>query len=147
QVLTDGFDGEERPVLLVHGLASNAHLWDGVSEHLAKAGHPVAAVDQRGHGRSSKPDAGYDFPTLTADLLLLLDALHWTGAGAPWVAGQSWGANVVMELAVLCPESTTGLVLVDGGSIELASRFADWATCAAALAPPRLEGTKLSDFE
>ncbi len=43
------------PFVLVHGLASNARLWDGVATALVAAGHPVFAVDLRGHGRSSKP--------------------------------------------------------------------------------------------
>ena len=45
-------DGPRRAYLLVHGLASNARLWDGVARRLAGAGHAVAAVDLRGHGRS-----------------------------------------------------------------------------------------------
>ncbi|HZZ48199.1 MAG TPA: alpha/beta fold hydrolase, partial [Pseudonocardia sp.] len=44
--------GAARPVLLVHGMSSNARLWDGVAERLAAAGHPVVAVDLRGHGTS-----------------------------------------------------------------------------------------------
>jgi pimeloyl-ACP methyl ester carboxylesterase len=125
-------------------LASNARLWDGVAAHLAAAGHPVAAVDQRGHGRSSKPDSGYDFGTLTDDLSAVIGELGWA---APVVAGQSWGGNVVLELAARHPSSVTGLVLVDGGILELSARFADWPTCAAALAPPQLAGTPAADFE
>ncbi|MGH3799573.1 MAG: esterase/lipase family protein, partial [Pseudonocardiaceae bacterium] len=33
-----------RPVLLVHGLSSNARLWDLVGAYLAAAGYPVLAV-------------------------------------------------------------------------------------------------------
>ena len=47
-------DGEGRPFLLVHGLSSNARLWDGTARLLAAAGHQVVAVDQRGHGRSEQ---------------------------------------------------------------------------------------------
>ena len=39
---------ERRAFVLVHGLASNARLWDGVAEHL-HGGHRVV-IDQRGHG-------------------------------------------------------------------------------------------------
>ena len=53
-------DASAAPVVLVHGLASNLRLWDGVAEHLHAAGHTVIAVDQRGHGRSDAPDVGYD---------------------------------------------------------------------------------------
>src|SRR5262245_61892496 len=143
QVLTRGLDHPGTPVVLVHGLASNARLWDGVAERLAAAGHPVAAVDQRGHGQSDKPDSGYDFPTLTDDLLFVLRRLGWQ---TPWMAGQSWGANVVVEVAARHPEATAGLVLVDGGTMELGGRFADWATCETALAPPPLTGTSAARF-
>ncbi|MBV9660980.1 MAG: alpha/beta hydrolase [Acidimicrobiales bacterium] len=145
-VLRWGSDGPLPPVLLVHGLASNAHLWDGVAEILAGGGHQVAAVDLRGHGRSSKPDDGYDFGTITADLRRLVDSLGWAGR-VPVVAGQSWGGNVVLELAARHPAATAGLVLVDGGTIDLSSRFADWPTCEAALTPPPLAGMRASEFE
>src|SRR5205814_1709852 len=88
-------DGEGVPFLLVHGLASNARMWDGVASALAGLGHPVAAVDQRGHGRSDKPDSGYDFITVTDDLVAVLDGLGFERSVA---VGQSWGGNVVVEL-------------------------------------------------
>ena len=54
------WDGEPGATafVLVHGLASNAHLWSGVAEHLAARGHPVLTLDQRGHGESDAPDVG-----------------------------------------------------------------------------------------
>ncbi len=134
------------PVLLVHGLASNARLWDGVGADLASRGHPVLAVDQRGHGLSSKPDHGYDFPTLTRDLERLITRLGWLDR-APVLAGQSWGGNVVLDLAAHHPGVASGVVLVDGGTIELSARFADWPTCEAALAPPPLTGTPFTQVE
>jgi pimeloyl-ACP methyl ester carboxylesterase len=39
------------------------------------------------------------------------------------------------------------MALVDGGTIELSNRFADWPTCEAAMAPPRLAGTPAHQFE
>ena len=144
QVLTRGLDHPGMPMLLVHGLASNARLWDGVAERLAAAGHPVAAVDQRGHGQSDKPHSGYDFATLTDDLLTVLHDLGWQTA---WLAGQSWGANVVLEVGARHPDAAAGLVLVDGGTMELDGRYADWATCEAVLAPPPLNGTSAARFE
>ena len=144
QVLTRGLDHPGMPMLLVHGLASNARLWDGVAERLAAAGHPVAAVDQRGHGQSDKPDSGYDFATLTDDLLAVMRDLGWQTA---WLAGQSWGANVVLEVGARHPDAAAGLVLVDGGTMELGGRYADWATCEAVLAPPPLNGTSAARFE
>ena len=53
------WDGGDRlPVLLVHGLSSNARLWDEVAAALGPdptgpPRHPVLAVDLRGHGTSA----------------------------------------------------------------------------------------------
>ena len=137
-------EGDGVGVVLVHGLASNSRLWDGVAGALAAAGHPVAAVDQRGHGRSDKPQDGYDFATLTSDLVAVIDTLGWE---RPLVAGQSWGANVVLELAVRYPGATRAVAWVDGGTIELAGRFPTWEAARRALTPPRLAGTPLAVFE
>lgn len=138
-------DGElGLPFLLVHGLASNCRLWDGVAARLGGAGHRVVAVDLRGHGRSDKPDEGYDFSTLTADLVAVLDALEWQRAV---VAGQSMGGNLVLELAAAAPARVVGAAGVDGAAIDLQRRWPLWEECAAALAPPQLEGTPRSDVE
>lgn len=139
-----GSAAEQVPVLLVHGLASNARLWDGVARHLAHLGHPVVAIDQRGHGHSSKVDHGYDMATVADDLRLLIDTLGWD---RPAVAGQSWGGNVVLELAWAHPDSVSVIACVDGGFIDLASRFPDWTDAATALAPPRLIGTPLTEIQ
>ena len=124
--------------VLVHGLASNARLWDGVAQALAARGVASVAIDQRGHGHSDKPDGGYDFETVTADLVAVIDAL---GLARPVMVGQSWGGNVVLELAARHPDRVAAIVAVDGGTIELAATFPDWPACAAALAPPHLTGT------
>ncbi|MFI5262164.1 MAG: alpha/beta fold hydrolase [Candidatus Limnocylindrales bacterium] len=136
------------PFLLVHGLASNARLWDGVAEALAGLGHEAFTVDLRGHGRSSKPDGGYDVATVADDLAALIERM---GIDRPIAAGQSWGGNVVLELAARHPaimgrpSVVRGIALVDGGWIELADGFPDLADCLTALAPPRLEGRPLSE--
>ena len=140
--LPDGTAGP--PFLLVHGLASNARMWVGVADGLATSGHPVIAVDLRGHGRSSKPDGPYDVPTVADDLAVLIERL---GLDRPIVAGQSWGGNVALELAARHPDATRGIVCVDGGWFEPSRDFPDWDACRAALAPPRLVGRPLADVE
>ena len=140
--------GDGRPAaatfVLVHGLASNARLWDGVARSLAARGHPSVALDQRGHGLSDKPDDGYDFATITADLVGVMDRL---GLTRPIVVGQSWGGNVALELAARYPQRVAAIVAVDGGTIELAAAFPDWPACAAALATPHLIGTPAVQLE
>ncbi|MBJ7272212.1 MAG: hypothetical protein JHD11_07210, partial [Ilumatobacteraceae bacterium] len=38
----------QKPIVLVHGLASNAMLWEGAALALCALGHLVTAVDLRG---------------------------------------------------------------------------------------------------
>ena len=135
----------KRPSLvLVHGLASNSRLWDGAANELARLGYHVIALDQRGHGQSSKPDDGYDMPTVAHDLATFVDV---TKLDRPVVVGQSWGGNVVIELAHRYPDATRGVCGVDGGLIQLADRFGSWDECAQQLKPPRLAGMRATDFD
>src|SRR5215204_4234671 len=127
-------EGDRRPVLLVHGLASNALLWRGVAETLAARGHPVAAVDLRGHGRSDSPTTGYTTEQAARDVTALATAMGWQ-ASRPVVVGQSWGANVAIRSAA---ESSLwgGVMCADGGWIHLQPRFPTFDECWDALKPP-----------
>ena len=130
---------EKRPFLLIHGLSSNARTWDGVALNLAKAGHPVVAIDQRGHGRSEKPPVsdGYDFKTITSDITKLIAALGWD---APIIAGQSWGGNVVLAFGAWHPGVASGLIFVDGGFFNVRQRAPIWEEAYEMFKPPQLEG-------
>ncbi|MCL5077537.1 MAG: alpha/beta hydrolase [Actinobacteria bacterium] len=144
----DVLEGENKGFLLVHGLASNARLWDGLAEQLNVSGHQVAIVDQRGHGRSGKPDTGYDFATITSDLAQIADFLSKKyNFQKPIVVGQSWGAAVVESFAQNYPELTSGIVAVDGGFGALIESFPDWEDCQKVLAPPNMLGMKWTVFE
>ncbi len=137
--------GPRRPFLLVHGLASNARLWDGVAVRLAEAGHEVVSVDLRGHGRSEQVDRGYTTEQCARDLATLCVELGLVGDRAPIAAGQSWGGNVVVTLAAE-HGGVAGLALVDGGWITLKERFATFDECWAAMAPPVFDGITLEDI-
>lgn len=132
------------PFLLVHGLSSNRRTWERVADRLHELGHPVASVDLRGHGRSDKPDDGYDFTTMGDDLLKVLDA---TGFAEAVLAGQSTGGNIVVDLAARAPDRLVGVVGVDGGALELSRQWPDWEECKVALAPPPLAGTPAASVE
>lgn len=132
------------PIVLVHGLASNARLWDGPARRLAQLGHAVVAIDLRGHGLSDKVDHGYSVPEVAHDVADVLFALkgHQKKWDRPIVAGQSWGGNIVVELAHSHGDMVRGIVAVDGGTIELGGAFPDWEECKRTLAPPALAGMK-----
>jgi pimeloyl-ACP methyl ester carboxylesterase len=132
------------PFVLVHGLASNARLWDDVAEQLNASGHTVVVIDQRGHGLSDAPDAGYDLDTAVADLFHLIETLELE---RPVLAGQSWGGNVVLELGWRRPAAVRGIACVDGGVIELSQAYPSWEDCLAALTPPALDHLTLAELE
>lgn len=132
------------PLVLLHGLASSAWIWDLVAPLLARD-RRVVALDQRGHGRSDKPDDGYDFATIIADDLAAIEQLGITGPFA--VAGHSWGANVALELGAAYPDRIAALIMVDGGFGMLRQRpGATWEEISRDLAPPEFAGTPRTTF-
>jgi pimeloyl-ACP methyl ester carboxylesterase len=123
------------PFLLVHGLSSNALLWDEVAVRLSAAGYPAYAVDLRSHGESDSPPDGYDTTTAADDVA----AVHaHFGLGSAIAVGQSWGGDVVVRLAARNPTAVAALALVDGGWTDLSANFDSWAACERALRPPEV---------
>ena len=114
--------------VLVHGLASNARMWDACAAAAAGAGLTCVAPDLRGHGRSpalaaataglSPAQAGpYGTPTAADDVARLIARGRDDGTltGPVVLAGQSWGGNVVLTAAARHPGLVDALALVDGG--------------------------------
>jgi len=123
--------GEGEPIVLVHGFASNKEVnwvhpgWVGT---LTRAGRRVIALDNRGHGASSKlyDPAAYDMTLMAGDVARLLDHLHVTRAD---VMGYSMGARITGFLAVHQPERVRaaiigglGIRLVESHGTGLAER-------------------------
>jgi pimeloyl-ACP methyl ester carboxylesterase len=89
-------------VLLVHGFPESWYSWRHQLPALAAAGYRAVAVDLRGYGRSSKPEAveAYRLAELVADQVAVVQAL----GGAPAVVvGHDWGATVAAHCALLRP--------------------------------------------
>jgi pimeloyl-ACP methyl ester carboxylesterase len=132
------------PIVLLHGLASAARIWDFVAPLLAGRGYVVTAFDQRGHGESDKPDGDYGFATIIADDFAAFQSL---GIVRPMLVGHSWGAMVALEYAATYPDSVSALALVDGAVSQLSAR-PGWSREQAIkdLAPPRFAGTPRETF-
>jgi len=101
--------GEGPPVILAHGFPELAFSWRHQVPALMDAGYRVAMPEQRGYGRSDRPDAieDYDIIQLTGDLLAVLDSL---GEERAVFVGHDWGAMVVWQLALMAPDRVTGVV-------------------------------------
>ena len=134
-------EGEGEPIVLVHGFASTKEVnWvnPGWVRTLTGAGRRAIALDNRGHGASSKlyDPAGYAMPLMADDVRALLDHL---GIERADVMGYSMGARITAFLCVNHPSRVRaailgglGVNLVDGHSTGLAQ------TIVAALEAPSL---------
>jgi pimeloyl-ACP methyl ester carboxylesterase len=96
------------PVVFAHGFPELSYSWRHQVPAVAAAGYHAIAPDQRGYGRSSKPEAieDYDIVHLTDDLLGLLDEL---GEERAVFVGHDWGSMVVWQMALLHPERVAGV--------------------------------------
>ena len=101
--------GDGFPVILAHGFPELGYSWRHQLPALAEAGYRAVAPDQRGYGRSTRPEAvdDYDIVHLTGDLLGLLDDL---GEERAVFVGHDWGSIVVWQLALMAPERVAGVV-------------------------------------
>ncbi len=84
--------GNGRPVVLIHGWPLSGASWQAQVGPLRDAGHRVITYDRRGFGRSDKPDGGFDYDTLAADLAGLVDDLDLRDAT---LVGFSMGGGEV----------------------------------------------------
>ncbi|MBR1222928.1 alpha/beta hydrolase [Bradyrhizobium sp. U87765 SZCCT0131] len=106
-------EGEGDPILLIHGFASSKNVnwvYPGWTSELTKAGRRVIAIDNRGHGESTKLyDAeDYHIGTMAADARALLDHL---GIARADIMGYSMGGRITAYLAYSVPERVRSAVL------------------------------------
>lgn len=94
---------------LIHSLALDRSIWDGVVGELGCDVH-VLAYDCRGHGKSGKPAGPYTVEQYARDLAELFDHAGWPSAA---VAGCSMGGCVAQAFGGLYPERATALGLID----------------------------------
>jgi pimeloyl-ACP methyl ester carboxylesterase len=100
------------PVVLCHGFPELAFSWRYQLPALAVAGFRAIAPDQRGYGKTDKPEAveDYDIRHLTDDLIGLLDAL---GLDKAVFCGHDWGGHVVWEMPILHPDRVAGIIAIN----------------------------------
>ncbi len=140
----DGFDlafldrtparGKGDPVLLIHGFASSHYVnWvsPGWFKTLNDAGYRAIALDNRGHGASTKSydEDDYTPSAMASDAAALLDHL---GIAKAHVMGYSMGARVSAFLALSDPQKVATLVF-GGLGIGMVDGVGDWDPIVAAL--------------
>jgi 2-(acetamidomethylene)succinate hydrolase len=101
--------GEGPAIIFLHGITANAAVWDPILLTLQDS-FRVIAVDQRGHGKSDKPAAGYGAADFSQDALDLIQTL---GKGPAIIVGHSLGARNGIVAAASRPDLVAGVVAVD----------------------------------
>ena len=132
-------EGEGEPIVLVHGFASNKEVnWvhPGWVTTLKRAGRRVIALDNRGHGESSKlyDPADYHSAIMAEDVRALLDHLGLSRAD---VMGYSMGARNTAFL-VMAHSGRVRAAVLGGLGIGLIEGVGDPEKIARALEAPAL---------
>lgn len=100
-----------RKWVFVHGLMGFANNWRKIISAFESTDRCMA-YDQRGHGRSFKPDFGYAPEDYAQDLLSIIDQL---GFEKIILVGHSMGGRNVLNFAYRFPERVEKLVIEDIG--------------------------------
>ena len=102
------------PVLLLHGFPDSGRLWSKQVEPLTEAGFRVIVPDQRGYGKSDKPDEvdAYHLVLLANDQVAVLDQV---GVEKAHVVGHDWGAAVAWAMGAFAPDRVDKLVALSVG--------------------------------
>ncbi|WP_299535736.1 alpha/beta fold hydrolase [uncultured Streptomyces sp.] len=114
-------------VLLLHGLMGRASHWAPTARWLSER-HRAVALDQRGHGRSEKPDGGpYTRDAYVSDVEAAIEQL---GLAPAVVVGHAMGALTGWQLAAKRPDLVRALVISDmrASALGAASQreWSDW---------------------
>jgi non-heme chloroperoxidase len=106
--------GTGRPLVLLTGLADDAHIFDEFAPKLTVNFH-VYGVTRRGRGISSSPSPdvkNYSAARLGEDVLSVIDALH---LDKPVVAGHSIAGEELSYIGSHHPEKVAGLIYIEAG--------------------------------
>lgn len=99
--------GEGEPLLMIMGLGYNRLSWHRTLPALSRH-FKVIIFDNRGVGKSSKPDGPYSIEMMADDAKAVLDA---SSVETAHVYGISMGGMIAQRLAIHYPERVRSLVL------------------------------------
>lgn len=98
---------DAEPVLMVQGLGADSRSWFMQRRPFGRK-YRCLAPDNRGVGRSGRPEGPYDLEMMAEDLLAVLDD---AGVESAHVMGASMGGILASILAVRNPERVRSLIL------------------------------------
>jgi pimeloyl-ACP methyl ester carboxylesterase len=101
-------NGTGTPLLLINGWGGNLNSWSNLMVELLAMKHMVITMDNRGTGRSGKPDIPYTMDMMASDSLAVLDAID---IAKSHVMGFSMGGIIAQTFGINFPKRTCSLVL------------------------------------
>ena len=99
--------GEGKPLIFVQGLGTEISSVDMFTEELAKK-YKVITFDNRGTGRTDKPDDDYSIEMMAEDTVGLMDVL---GIKKAHFMGGSMGACILQVIGAKHPERVKSMIL------------------------------------
>jgi pimeloyl-ACP methyl ester carboxylesterase len=103
------YGGTGEPLMLLTGYGPSAHVFDAFATRFTNR-FRVVALTRRGTSPSSRPAAGYDLETLTADILATIDALKLDRVH---LVAHSLGGAEATQLATTRPDRVASIVYLD----------------------------------
>ena len=100
--------GEGEPLILISGNGAESSQWKDMIPTFSKD-YKVIPFDNRGAGRTDRPDIEYSMDMMTADVIGLMDALRIEKAH---ILGASMGGMIAQNIAYLYPNRVKSLILV-----------------------------------
>ena len=104
--------GDGFPFLLIRGLSSDVYRWP--SSFVKEISHKFKVIlfDNRGAGRTDKPDIEYSIKMMADDTVGLMKAMNIEKAN---ILGYSMGGSIAQEVVLNYPERVNKLLLCGAG--------------------------------
>ena len=111
-------------VTLLHGKNFNIDYWKSTADYLQAQGYGVLIPDQIGFGKSSRPtDYQYSFAALASHTHELMASL---GIERSIVLGHSMGGMLASRFALMYPDMTSQLILLNPIGLENYLQYAEY---------------------
>ena len=114
--------GKGEPLVLVMGLGTDISEWKTIIDPLSKK-YKVLVFDNRGAGRSDKPDEPYTIKLMASDAAGVIKAAGFEPAN---VLGISMGGAIALELTLNDPDLIKKLILVSTAARFIKRQRTSW---------------------
>jgi pimeloyl-ACP methyl ester carboxylesterase len=101
--------GIGKSIVLLAGLGDTAQIYRGLAPKLSNS-FRVMGLTRRGHGRSDRPEDGYELETFVEDIRIFLDTLE---IERPILIGHSFGGLEILDFARCYPQRVEAIVYLD----------------------------------